>query len=201
MNTGKRIGYARVSTQDQNLHLQVDALTKAACDEIYEERMSGKNAADRPELAHCLKALRSGDTLVVWRLDRLGRSLPDLVGIISKLEAQGVAFESVTEKIDTASATGKLVFHLFASLAEFERNLIQERTQAGLAAARARGRVGGRRPSLDDKQIREIRALLRDPDITVTDVAQRYGVSRTTIYNAVGGPVRPDREAASAIEV
>ena len=147
--------------------------------------MSGKSA-DRPELGHCLKALRSGDTLVVWRLDRLGRSLPDLVGIVSSLEREGVAFESMTERIETTSAAGKLIFHVFAALAEFERNLIRERTRAGLAAARARGRNGGRKPALDDRQVRAIRALLRDPEIQVTDVARRYGVSRTTLYRYVG---------------
>ena len=149
--------------------------------------MSGKSA-DRPELGHCLKALRSGDTLVVWRLDRLGRSLPDLVGIVSSLEREGVAFESITERIETTSAAGKLIFHVFAALAEFERNLIRERTRAGLAAARARGRKGGRKAALDDRQVREIRALLRDPEIHVTDVARRYGVSRTTLYRYVGSP-------------
>ena len=138
---GKRIGYARVSTDDQNLDLQRDALALAGCSTVYEETMSGKSA-DRPELGHCLKALRSGDTLVVWRLDRLGRSLPDLVGIVSSLEREGVAFESITERIETTSAAGKLIFHVFAALAEFERNLIRERTRAGLAAARARGTRG-----------------------------------------------------------
>jgi len=125
-------------------------------------------------------------TFVVWRLDRLGRSLPDLVQIVADLERQGVGFESLTEKIQTGSAAGKLVFHVFAALAEFERGLIRERAQAGLAAARARGRVGGRKPKLDDQQVREIKALLRDPDIQVADVARRYGVSRTTIYKHCG---------------
>lgn len=136
---GKRLGYARVSTDDQRLDLQRDALTRAGCVDIYEEKVSGKST-DRPVLDYCLRALNEGDTLVVWRLDRLGRSLPDLVRIVGELERRSIGFESITERIETGSATGKLTFHLFSALAEFERNLIRERTQAGLAAARARGR-------------------------------------------------------------
>ena len=181
----QRIGYARVSTDDQHLDLQRDALAQAGCGVIYEEAASGKSAA-RPELEQCRKALRAGDTLVVWRLDRLGRSLPDLVQIVADLEQQGVGFESLAEKIETSSAAGRLVFHVFAALAEFERGLIRERTQAGLASARARGRFGGRKPKLDDQQVREIKALLRDPYIQVAEVARRYGVSRTTVYKHVG---------------
>lgn len=183
----QRIGYARVSTDDQNLDLQRDALLKAGCGTIYEEAASGKSA-DRPELEQCRKALRAGDTLVVWRLDRLGRSLPDLVQIVAELEQRGVGFESLTEKIETDSAAGRLVFHVFAALSEFERNLIRERTQAGLAAARARGRAGGRKPKLDDKQVREIRRLMTDPTIPVSQIAKSYKVSRTTIYKVA--PVR-----------
>lgn len=181
----QRIGYARVSTEDQHLDLQRDALQQAGCHVIYEEAASGKNAS-RLELEQCRKALRDGDTLVVWRLDRLGRSLPDLVQIVAELERSGIGFESLTEKIETNSAAGKLVFHVFAALAEFERSLIRERTHAGLAAARARGRAGGRKPKLGEKQVREIKALLRDPEIQVADVARRYGVSRTTLYKHVG---------------
>lgn len=191
----QRIGYARVSTDDQNLDLQRDALTRAGCSTIYEETASGKSAG-RPELEHCLKALRAGDTLMVWRLDRLGRSLPDLVEIVAALEKGDIQFESLSEKIETGNAAGKLVFHVFAALAEFERNLIRERTRAGLAAARARGRKGGRKPSLDEKQIREIKALLRDPQISVSDVAKRYGVSRTTLYARVG-VVKPRVESST----
>lgn len=192
----QRIGYARVSTDDQNLHLQRDALEKAGCRVIYEDKASGKNT-ERPELEACLKALRSGDTLVVWRLDRLGRSLGDLVKLVTTLEEQKIGFESLQEKIETTSASGKLVFHVFAALAEFERNLISERTRAGLKAARARGRLGGRKPKLKQKDIREIKALLKDPNIPVSDIAKRFGVSRTTIYNRVG-VVKPDREGTKA---
>jgi len=194
---GQRIGYARVSTDDQSLDLQFDALHRAgiADDRLYSDTASGKDA-ERKELAACLKALREGDTLVVWRLDRMGRSLPDLVRIVGELERKGVGFESLTEKIETGSATGKLVFHVFAALAEFERNLIRERTQAGLAAARARGRHGGRKPKLDAQQIKEIKQLMSDPTIPVSVIAKRYKVSRTTIYKVA--PVRrpePTRQA------
>lgn len=137
-----RFGYARVSTEDQNLDLQRDALKVARCDRVFEEKASCKSSV-RPRLEECLAALRAGDTLVVWRLDRLGRSLSDLVRIVEDLKARGIGFESLNERIDTCSATGGLMFHVFAALAEFERNVIQERTQAGLAAARARGRAGG----------------------------------------------------------
>ncbi|MGW7677759.1 recombinase family protein [Shewanella sp. S23-S33] len=190
------IGYARVSTDDQNLHLQRDALVAAGCEIIYEDKASGKSTA-RPELDNCLKALRPGDTLVVWRLDRLGRSLGDLVKVVTNLiDERGVGFLSLQEQIETNSASGKLIFHVFAALAEFERNLISERTKAGLDAARARGRKGGRKPKLAPKDIREIKVLLKDPSIPVSDVAKRFGVSRTTIYNSVG-VIKPDREGAS----
>lgn len=181
----KRICYARVSTDDQNLDLQRDALTRSGCDVLYEEKASGKSS-QRIELEHCRKSLRPGDTLVVWRLDRLGRSLSDLVKIITDLESDNITFESLSEKIDTGSANGRLQFHLFAALAEFERNLIRERTVAGLTAARARGRVGGRKPKLGPKQIREIRSLLSDPSAQMKEIAARYGVSRTTLYKRVG---------------
>ena len=199
----QRIGYARVSTDDQNLDLQRDALQLAGATSVYEETASGKSAG-RTELEHCLKALRAGDTLMVWRLDRLGRSLPDLVRIVGELEAKGVGFESITERIETASAAGKLVFHVFAALAEFERNLIRERTRAGLVAARARGRAGGRKPKLDARQIREIKRLMSDPTIPVSQIAERYKVSRTTIYNvapraaALGIDVQSDVSAAKS---
>jgi DNA invertase Pin-like site-specific DNA recombinase len=178
---GLRIGYARVSTDDQNLDHQLDTLRAGGCSQVYEEKISGSHK-NRPELEHALRALRRGDTLVVQRLDRLGRSLPDLVQIVTTLKQRGVAFESLAEKIETTSAAGELIFHIFASLAQFERQLIRERTQAGLKAARARGRKGGRKPKIGPKEQREIQILLADPKMTVTDVAIRYGVSRTTIY-------------------
>lgn len=180
----RRIGYARVSTADQDLAPQLDVLRTKGCEPIYSEHASGKHA-DRPELAQAMKALRAGDTLVVWRLDRLGRSLPDLIATVNELASRGVAFESVTEAIDTTTASGKLVFNIFASLADFERHLIGERTRAGLAAGRARGRMGGRPPALTSRQLREARLLLTDPDATVTAVAERYGVSRTTLYKGL----------------
>ena len=135
-----RIGYARVSSDDQNLNLQRDALKKAKCERIYEEKESG-GKADRPQLLRLMESLRPGDMLVVWRLDRLGRSLKHLIDTVEKLEAHGVGFQSVTEGIDTTNSGGKLVFHIFAALAEFERRLIRERTRVGLTAARARGRT------------------------------------------------------------
>ena len=145
------IGYARVSTIEQTLDLQQDALAAAGAVTIYADKASGKSA-DRPELIHCLKALRDGDTLVVWRLDRLGRNLQDLIRIVNELETRGVKFKSLKESVDTGGPAGKLVFHMFAALAEFERELLRERTLAGLEAARARGRKGGRPSLLDVKQ-------------------------------------------------
>jgi DNA invertase Pin-like site-specific DNA recombinase len=179
-----RIGYARVSTDDQTLDLQRDALKRAKCRQIYEEQASGKNNG-RPQLEGCLKSLREGDTLVVWRLDRLGRNLADLVRLIAELEHRKINFESLTEKIETGSPAGRLVFHVFAALAEFERNLIRERTVAGLQAARARGRKGGRPSKLSPKEIKTIRALLKTADIPVAEIAARFHIARSTLYRAV----------------
>lgn len=176
-----RIGYARVSTEDQTLDLQLDALRVDGCETIYQEHASGKSAA-RLELESCLKALRAGDSLVVWRLDRLGRNLADLVYIVNDLEGRGVGFVSLTEQINTTSPSGKLVFHLFASLAEFERNLIRERTHAGLKSARARGRIGGRPAKLSGKDLVMAKALMADRNNDVGDVAKRFGVHRSTLY-------------------
>ena len=174
------IGYARVSTLDQRTDLQLDALKQARCEQIYTEHFTGSTRA-RPELENCLRSLRQGDTLVVWRLDRLGRSLKDLVTIITDLEERGVAFRSITEAIDTSTSGGKLVFHIFGALAEFERSIIQERTRAGLAAARARGRKGGRRPKMSKSDARKAVAMLKDPHLTKSEVAKHFGVSRVTL--------------------
>lgn len=143
-----------------------------------------------------MAALRAGDTLVVWRLDRLGRSLPDLIAALNELAKRGIAFESVTEAIDTTTDAGKPVFNIFASLADFERHLIIERTRVGLAAGRARGRLGGRPPALTPEQLREARLLLTDPDATVTDVAEHYGVSRTTLYKGLRELAAKEAKAA-----
>jgi DNA invertase Pin-like site-specific DNA recombinase len=188
-----RVGYARVSTQDQHQELQLDALAAVGCEQVFQEKASGKNK-DRPELDACLKVLRQGDTLVVWRLDRLGRSLKDLVEIVHTLEERGVSFQSLTESIDTTNAGGKLVFHVFAALAEFERNLIRERTIVGLAAARARGRMGGRRVKMSKADVRKAAAMLLDPLVTKTEVAKHFGVSRVTLNLALereGYPQNP----------
>jgi DNA invertase Pin-like site-specific DNA recombinase len=146
-----RIGYARVSTTEQNLDLQRDALKRAGCDKIIEDTVSG-GKVHRSGLERVRESLRPGDVLVVWRLDRLGRSLKHLIDLMAELEGQGIGFQSVTESIDTTTPGGKLVFHIFGALAEFERNLIRDRTHAGLEAVRARGRKGGRRKKLNDKQ-------------------------------------------------
>ncbi len=178
------IGYARVSTSEQDTALQMDALQGAHCERIYQESGSGTSRS-RPELARCLDAMREGDTLVVWRLDRLGRSLKDLVTILNDLNDAGVGFRSLREAIDTTSASGKLIFHIFAALSEFERALIQERTKAGLAAARARGRKGGRPRKLDAGQVRKAKAMLTDPQMTKTEVAKHFRVTRMTLNRAL----------------
>ncbi|MEM6846851.1 MAG: recombinase family protein [Pseudomonadota bacterium] len=175
------IGYARVSTTDQNLDLQRDALTGAGCERIFEDTLSGATAA-RPGLARAKDVMRAGDTLVVWRLDRLGRSLKELIGWVAHLEAEGVALKSLGEAIDTTTPTGKLTFHLFGALAEFERNLIVERTAAGLSAARARGRMGGRPMVLDaDGQALAVR-LYRERSMPIAKICRTMGISKPTLY-------------------
>jgi DNA invertase Pin-like site-specific DNA recombinase len=176
-----RIGYARVSTEDQSLEAQLAELRAAGCTEIYSEHASGKKD-NRAELANALRAMRAGDTLVVTRLDRLGRSLSHLIQTVADLGKRGIAFESRAESIDTGSAGGELAFHMFASFAQFERRLISERTKSGLAVARKRGKLGGRKASMTIAQLRTAKRLLDDPKITSTEVAKTYGVSRSTLY-------------------
>ena len=175
------IGYARVSTQDQDPEMQVEALRKAGCKKIFVEKASGAQR-DRPELIAALDYARDGDTIVVWKLDRLARSLKQLIETVEDLEERGIGFKSVTETIDTTTSGGKLVFTIFAALAEFERSIIQERTRAGLEAARLRGRVGGRPRTVSDDDIAAAKAMLKDPEITVRKVAERIGCSEATLY-------------------
>ncbi len=179
------VGYARVSTQDQNLHLQKDALKEAGCRKIYQDIISG-GKAERPGLEEALKYLREDDTIVVWRLDRFGRSLKDLIEKITLLKERGVGFRSLQESIDTTTAGGKLIFHVFGALAEFERELIRERTHAGLTAARARGRLGGRPRILDAKQIALLLSLHKDQSNSVQDICKTLGISRATLYRYSG---------------
>ena len=174
------IGYARVSTQDQNPEFQADALEKSGCEQIFQEKFTGK-LRERPELSQCLRTLRKGDILVVWKLDRLARSLKDLVEIVQELHDREIGFKSLTESIDTTSSGGRLVFHIFGALAEFEHDLIRERTIAGLQAARARGRKGGRKPAMSDVDVKKAAAMLLDPNITKKEVAEHFAVSRTTL--------------------
>lgn len=176
------IGYARVSRDDQRLDLQRDALTKEKCQKIFEEKKSGKDM-DRPELIKVLDQLRAGDTLVVWRLDRLGRSLKNLLETINKLEERKINFKSLTENIDTTTATGKLIFHMFGALAEFERNIIRERTNAGLVAARSRGKLGGRpRKKLDPEKLALAFELYEQQKESVHSISKMLGICRPTFY-------------------
>jgi DNA invertase Pin-like site-specific DNA recombinase len=186
LESGVLVGYARVSTQEQTPQLQLDALTGASCAKVFVEKASGA-LRERPELQAALDYMRTGDTLMVWKLDRLARSLKQLIETVEELERRKIGFRSLTEAIDTTTAGGKLVFHLFASLAEFERSIIRERTRAGLEAARAQGRKGGRPPALSEKEIQEARALLKDPQITVAQVAARLGVGPSTLYRHLPG--------------
>jgi DNA invertase Pin-like site-specific DNA recombinase len=184
VRTGALIGYARVSTSGQLLDRQQHALAEAGCIRVFADKLSGKNS-DRPELAACLDYLRPGDTLVVPSLDRLSRSLADLIQIVGTLRRQGVGFKSLHEALDTTTPGGRLVFHVFAALAEFIRELIVEGTREGLDAARARGQRLGRPPAMTAEQIRHARDLLTRPDNTVSSIARLLGVSRATIYKYV----------------
>ena len=179
------IGYARVSTEEQNLDLQRDALQKAGCEKIFTDHISGTKAR-RPGLEETLSHLREGDTLVVWRLDRLGRSLRHLIDTVTDLQEKGVGFKSLTEAIDTTTSGGKLVFHIFGALAEFEREIIRERTRAGLQSARARGRNGGRRKKLTAKQVEMARSLYASKTHSVEEICKTLGIGRTTFYRYLG---------------
>ena len=177
-----RIGYARVSTHEQNLDLQKDGLKKAGCKKIFVDKVSGLAAA-RPGIEQALSYLRQGDTLVVWRLDRLGRSLKHLIDLVGKLEDRNIGFKSLQEAIDTTSSGGKLIFHIFGALAEFERNLIQERTKAGLAAARARGKKGGRPKALNDQQIQLVVRLYNERKNSIKEICEMMKISKPTLYS------------------
>ena len=180
------IGYARVSTDDQHLDLQLSALRGAGCKRIYDDRKSGAGL-DRPGLSQALDVVREGDVLVVWRLDRLARSLKDLITLSQRLDAARVGLKSLQESVDTSTASGRLFFHIMGALGGFEGNLIRERTRAGLDAARRRGRKGGRPRVMIDNDLAAAKALLRDPEITIKEVAQRIGVSPATLYRYLPG--------------
>jgi len=180
------VGYARVSTQDQNPALQLDALKAAGCEKVFVEKASGAQR-DRPELLAALEYVRAGDSLVVWKLDRLARSLKQLIETVELLDSRDIGLRSLTEAIDTATAGGKLVFHVFGALAEFERSIIRERTKAGLDAARARGKKGGRPPALAAKDVAAAKAMLSDPDITMEEVAKRLRIAPSTLYRHLPG--------------
>lgn len=177
------VGYARVSTLDQDPTLQHDALAAAGCIKIFEDRASGARA-DRPGLRKAVDYVREGDVLIVWKLDRLGRSLPHLLDTVSALEKHGVGFRSLTESIDTTTSGGRLVFHLFGALGQFERDLIRERTRAGLAAAEARGRKGGRKPVVTTEKLKRAREMI-DKGLTVREAAMRLKVGKTALYEAL----------------
>jgi DNA invertase Pin-like site-specific DNA recombinase len=190
-----KLGYARVSTLQQDEALQHDALKAAGCPRIFVDKASGK-LESRPALDDLLAQVRPGDTVVVWRLDRLGRSLRHLLETVNALEQRGVAFVSLTENIDTSTPGGRLVFHVFGALAEFERDLIRERTMAGLAAARARGRTGGRPTVWTEDKLRTARAMRASGDYDVTSIAKVLGVSRASVYRALDLPVLTEEKGA-----
>src|SRR3954464_4615719 len=178
------VGYARISTTDQTLNLQRDALTKAGCSKIFTDTASGSQA-ERKGLTEALSYVRAGDTLVVWKLDRLGRSLKDLIERITELNNRHIGFKSITENIDTTTSGGKLIFHIFGALAEFERDIIRERTNAGLEAARSRGKKGGRPPALSPEKIKLARRLYADKDTSVSEICTMLGISRHTLQRYV----------------
>lgn len=181
MIPGMKIGYARVSTDEQNLALQIDALERAGCVRLFQDQASGAKTK-RPGLDEALAYLREGDVLVVWRLDRLGRSLQHLIETVALLEERSIGLQSLQESIDTTTSGGKLIFHIFGALAEFERQLIRERTQAGLASARARGRKGGRPKSLDAKKVGLLYRLYDEKEHSIQEICNLVGISKSTLY-------------------
>lgn len=187
-------GYARVSTEDQNLALQTDALLGAGVEEgrIFSDKASGGSLAGRPGFAAAFKALRAGDTLVVWKLDRLGRNLAELIQTVQRIQEKGAHFRCLTQPIDTASPMGMLIFHIFGAMAQFERELIRERTLAGLAAAKARGRVGGRRTVLSEEVQAQARQMLA-AGVPMREIAKRLKVSKTTLYKWRDAVQPPER--------
>lgn len=190
-----RFGYARVSTHDQHHDLQLDALAQAGCERIFTDSCSGSTAcADRPELQQLRARLRAGDVIVIWKLDRLGRNLRDLITFVSDLEGDGIEFISLTEQMDTTTMMGRLVFQIFGALAEYERSLISERTKAGLASARARGRKGGRGRKFGDAQVRRAAELMRAGQLTVDEICATMRIGRTTLYRYITpeGDIRPE---------
>ncbi|MHB8311699.1 MAG: recombinase family protein [Candidatus Dormibacteria bacterium] len=191
---GDLLGYARVSTLEQNSTLQTDALKAAGCYRVFADRASG-GLDERPELARLVDQARPGDTVVVWRLDRLGRSLRHLIDTVNELAERKVGFRSLTESIDTTTSGGKLVFHIFGALAEFERELIRERTQAGLAAARARGRHGGRPLVMSPEKVATARRMHQSKEFTIEAIARVLGVSRASIYRHLADAGKAGPEA------
>lgn len=191
--TGTLVGYGRVSTREQNLDRQEIALTAAGCIRVFTDKLSGKTA-NRPELEACLDYLRPGDTLVVLSLDRLGRSLQDLITIVAELRRRGVGFRSLHEALDTTTPGGRLVFHVFAALAEFIRELIVQGTNEGLAAARARGQRLGRPPAMDAEMVARARRMLAQPEETASSIAKLLGVGRATLYRHV-----PELQSGSGV--
>lgn len=180
---GRLIGYARVSTEDQNLSMQTSELKAVGCEKIFSDKVSGAKA-DRPGLKACVEYLQQGDTLIVWRLDRLGRSMVHLVSVVALLKERGIAFKSLRDgAIDTTTASGELIFNIFSALAQFERQLIQERTKAGLAVARSRGKKGGRKPiSAEDSKVRMAKKMHQDKSISIKDICSTLKISKSTFY-------------------
>ena len=192
------IGYMRVSTGEQSLDLQRDALDRIGCERVYDDVCSGRTT-ERPGLNQALHVARDGDALVVWKLDRIGRSLPHVVGLVGDLQKRGVGLKVLTGDVDTTTATGRLVFGIFATLAEFERDLIQERTMAGLAAARARGRAGGRPRAMTKQKLKAAMALMADRDNAARDVAKQLGISVSTLYAYVDAKGQARERAAELL--